>query len=94
MVTAINALRTAAGLQGYRGATDAASIQALVIDERRRALFLEGFRNYDMQRFNIPFNPAVGTAYPLKGGTYGNTRCSRCRTSSGTTTRASRSSQS
>ena len=74
-VTIINALRAAAGLQAYTGATDAASIQALIIDERRRALFLEGFRNYDMQRFNVPFNPAVGTAYPLKGGTYGNTRC-------------------
>jgi hypothetical protein len=74
-VTAINALRTAAGLQGYTGATDAASIQALIIDERRRALFLEGFRNYDMQRFNVPFNPAVGTPFPNKGGTYGNTRC-------------------
>lgn len=74
-VTAINALRTASGLQGYTGATDAASIQALIIDERRRALFLEGFRNYDMQRFNVPFNPVVGTAFPQKGGTYGNTRC-------------------
>jgi hypothetical protein len=74
-VTAINALRTAAGLQGYTGATDAASIQNLIIDERRRALFLEGFRNYDMQRFSVPFNPAVGVAFPLKGGTYGNTRC-------------------
>ncbi len=74
-VTAINALRAAAGLQGYSGGTDAASIQALIIDERRRALFLEGFRNYDLLRFNLPFNPAVGTAYPLKGGTYGNTRC-------------------
>jgi SusD family len=74
-VTIINALRTAAGLQGYTGPTDAASIQNLIIDERRRALFLEGFRNYDMQRFNVPFNPAVGVAFPQKGGTYGNTRC-------------------
>ena len=74
-VTAINGLRDAAGLQRYTGATDDASIQALVIDERRRALFLEGFRNYDLQRFDLPFNPAVGTPFPLKGGTYGNTRC-------------------
>jgi hypothetical protein len=74
-VTIINALRSAAGLQGYTGPTDAASIQALIIDERRRALFLEGFRNYDMQRFNVPFNPAVGAPFPSKGGTYGNTRC-------------------
>ena len=28
-----------------------------------------------MQRFNVPFNPAVGVAFPNKGGTYGNTRC-------------------
>ena len=74
-VTAINGLRAAVSLQPYTGGTDAASIQALIIDERRRALFLEGFRNYDMQRFNVPFNPPVGTAYPLKGGQYGNTRC-------------------
>ena len=74
-VTIINALRAAVGLQPYTGGTDAASIQALIIDERRRALFLEGFRNYDLQRFNLPFNPAVGTTFPQKGGTYGNTRC-------------------
>ncbi|MBK6486094.1 MAG: RagB/SusD family nutrient uptake outer membrane protein [Gemmatimonadetes bacterium] len=74
-VTIINALRSAAGLLPYTGATDAASIQSLIIDERRRVLFLEGFRNYDMQRFNVPFSPAVGEPYPIKGGTYGNTRC-------------------
>ncbi len=74
-VTIINAMRSAVGLKPYTGATDAASIQSLIIDERRRVLFLEGFRNYDMQRFNVPFSPAVGTAYPIKGGTYGNTRC-------------------
>jgi len=74
-VTAINALRATAGLLPYTGPTDDASIQTLIIDERRRALFLEGFRNYDLQRFELPFNPAVGTAFPLKGGTYGDTRC-------------------
>jgi len=74
-VTIINALRAAVNLQPYTGPTDAASIQNLIIDERRRALFVEGFRNYDMQRFNVPFNPAVGTAFPNKGGSYGNTRC-------------------
>jgi hypothetical protein len=40
-----------------------------------RALFAEGFRNYDMQRFDIPLLPAPGTPYPSKGGTYGDTRC-------------------
>src|SRR5689334_4594047 len=74
-VTAINGLRATAGLQPYSGPTDAASIQALIIDERRRALFLEGFRNYDLQRFDLSFDPAVGTAFPLTGCSYGNTRC-------------------
>ena len=74
-VTIINALRDAYSLPHYTGATDNASITALIINERQRALFAEGFRNYDMQRFNVPLVPAPGTAYPSKGGTYGNTRC-------------------
>lgn len=71
----VNALRDAVGLPHYTGATDAASITQLIINERQRALFVEGFRNYDIQRFNIPFNPPAGTPYPIKGGTYGNTTC-------------------
>ena len=74
-VTIINAMRSTVGLKPYIGPTDAASIKALIIDERRRVLFAEGTRNYDIQRFNIPFNPAVGVAFPIKGGTYGNTSC-------------------
>ena len=74
-VTIINTMRAAVGLNPYTGATDNASIQTLIISERRRALFVEGFRNYDIQRFSIPFNPAAGTVYPLKGGFYGNTTC-------------------
>ncbi len=74
-VTIINALRAAVNLQPYTGPTDAASIQKLIIDERRRALFAEGFRNYDMQRFSVPFNPPVGAPFPNKGGSYGDTRC-------------------
>ncbi|MDQ6888088.1 MAG: RagB/SusD family nutrient uptake outer membrane protein [Gemmatimonadota bacterium] len=74
-VTIINSLRAAAGLPSYTGPTDAASIRTLIIEERRRALFLEGFRNYDIQRFSLPQTPAPGTPFPLKGGTYGNTTC-------------------
>ena len=74
-VNIINALRDAYSLPHYTGATDNASIIALIINERQRALFAEGFRNYDMQRFNVPLVPAPGTQYPSKGGTYGNTRC-------------------
>ena len=73
-VTIINAMRAAAGVQPYTGPTDAASVKALVISERQRVLFLEGTRNYDIERFGIPFNPPVGTAFG-KGGFYGNTTC-------------------
>jgi hypothetical protein len=74
-VSIINALRDAVGVPHYSGATDAASITQLIISERQRALFVEGFRNYDIQRFKIPLNPPAGTPYPIKGGTYGNTTC-------------------
>jgi hypothetical protein len=74
-VTIINGLRDLYSLPHYTGATDAASIKTLIINERQRALFAEGFRNYDIQRFQIPFSPPVGTPYPIKGGTYGNTTC-------------------
>jgi hypothetical protein len=74
-VSIINALRATVSLQPYTGPTDAASIKNLVIDERRRVLFVEGLRNYDIQRFNLTLNPAAGTPYPRVGGTYGNTTC-------------------
>jgi hypothetical protein len=74
-VAIVNALRDAAALPHYTGATDAESVKQLIIAERQRALFVEGFRNYDIQRFKIPFSPAPGTAYPNKGGTYGSTTC-------------------
>jgi starch-binding outer membrane protein, SusD/RagB family len=74
-VAIINAMRADVGLLPYVGPIDAASIKALVIDERKRVLFLEGLRNYDIERFQIPFFPAVGTSFPVGGGTYGNTTC-------------------
>ena len=74
-VTIVNALRDAVSLPHYTGGTDAASIKQLIINERQRALFAEGFRNYDIQRFSLPLVPAPGTPYPSKGGTYGNTTC-------------------
>jgi hypothetical protein len=74
-VSIINAMRSTVSLKAYTGATDAASIKNLVIDERRRVLFLEGLRNYDVLRFSLPLNPATGSVYPRVGGTYGNTTC-------------------
>ena len=74
-VNIINGLRDAVGLPHYTGGTNATLIKQLIIDERQRALFVEGFRNYDIQRFAIPLSPAPGTPYPVKGGNYGNTTC-------------------
>jgi len=74
-VAIINAMRAAHGVSPYTGPTDAASVKNLVISERQRVLFLEGQRNYDIERFAIPFNPPVGTDFPTGGGTYGNTTC-------------------
>ena len=54
----INSLRDAAGLPHYTGPTDDAAIRQLIVEERRRALFAEGFRNYDIERFNLPLVPA------------------------------------
>src|SRR5262249_11400925 len=62
-VSIINAMRTPAGLKSYTSPTDATSIKNLVIDERRRVLFVEGLRNYDIERFSLTLNPAVGATY-------------------------------
>lgn len=37
-------------------------------------MFVEGFRAFDVERFNLPLVPAPGTAYRF-GGVYGNTVC-------------------
>lgn len=71
----VNALRAAHGLPAYTGATDAASVLRLVLEERRRELFVEGQRLYDIHRHQLPLLPAPGTAYPQKGGSYGTTTC-------------------
>ena len=74
-VDIIDDLRAAHGLPAYTGPTDAASIRNLIIEERRRELFVEGFRMHDIHRFQVPLVPAPGTEYPVKGGSYGNTTC-------------------
>lgn len=74
-VDIVNALRAPYSLPAYTGATDAASIKTLIVEERRRELFVEGFRFFDIYRFNLPLIPAPGTAFPIKGGYYGDTRC-------------------
>lgn len=67
--------RTGVGLPPYSGPTDPASVQAFLISERSKELFLEGHHFWDINRFSLPLDPPVGTAYPLKGGTYADLRC-------------------
>jgi hypothetical protein len=74
-VDIVNALRAPHGLPPYTGPTDAASIRDLIVEERRRELFIEGFRMHDIHRFELPLVPAPGTEFPIKGGTYGSTTC-------------------
>lgn len=69
-VTIINILHTKAGIPPYAGGTQA-QVQAQIIEERRRELFLEGQRFGDIIRYNIALQPAPGTAFPVKGGFYG-----------------------
>jgi len=73
-VSIINQIRGRYGVTAYSGATDDASIKALIAHERRVTLFAEGFRQYDIQRLNLPQVPAPGTPFP-KGGFYGTTTC-------------------
>ena len=72
-VNIINMFHTRAGLPAFAG-TDAAAIQAQVVEERRRELFLESQHLGDIIRYSLALTPATGTAFP-KGGTYGNTTC-------------------
>jgi starch-binding outer membrane protein, SusD/RagB family len=73
-VNRVNILRNHHGLPTYTGGTSPAQIQALIIQERARELYLEGHHINDLRRFNIPNTPAAGTPY-RQGGTYGAVRC-------------------
>lgn len=68
----INARRAVLQLPDYTGPTDAASIRALVLDERNREFFMEGGQRYnDLLRFAIPWK----TGNDQNGVPYGSTTC-------------------
>jgi hypothetical protein len=74
--TAINNARnTRAGMPQFSatGLTQA-QVQAQIIEERQRELFLEGHRLGDIRRYNLPLTPAPGSAYS-GGGTWGTQSC-------------------
>jgi hypothetical protein len=74
-VDIINAFHTAAGLPPYAGGT-AAEIRQHVIEERSLELVFEGHHLGDKLRYNVPFTPAAGIAFPPHaGGVYGSTTC-------------------
>lgn len=71
----LNALRARAGVAlPALTAAETTNFTATVAEERRRELFLQGNRWYDVNRFALAQVPVTGTAHP-KGGVYGNQRC-------------------
>ena len=57
---------------------DPAQIAREVIEARRRELFLEGQRLFDIRRLNLPLVPAAGITYSVvyaKGSNYGSQGC-------------------
>ena len=74
-INALNALRGRAGI-GLPPLTpqQSADFTAALVEERRRELWLQGNRWYDIRRFNLVQSPASGTQYP-KGAVYGDQRC-------------------
>lgn len=72
-VDVINAFHDAAGLPPFASSDDAAILEH-VIEERRAELWLEGHRFNDIERFDLPLDPAPGAPY-RKGLTYGDARC-------------------
>ena len=77
-VNIINALREDPyGLPPF-ASTDEAEIRDQVLEERRRELFVEGLRAYDLRRANLPLFPPAGADYAWdfkKFGTYGTATC-------------------
>jgi hypothetical protein len=73
-VAILNTLRARSGvaLPALTGA-ETANFDGAVAEERRRELFLQGNRWFDVKRFNLPQVPAANTLYS-KGGVYGTQR--------------------
>lgn len=70
----INTSRAAGNETALPAGTTGADLKNALIEERRRALFLQSQHLYDLIRFQIPLDPAVGAKFP-GGGTYGSQEC-------------------
>lgn len=74
-VAVLNALRARTGVAlPALTSAEAADFTRTLFEERRRELFLQGNRWFDLRRGTLPLDPAPGTAYS-KGGSYGTQRC-------------------
>jgi starch-binding outer membrane protein, SusD/RagB family len=75
-VTIINAVRTAGGWTDTFAPSPLtqATVMAGIVEERRRALFLEGHRLGDIRRLGLPISPAAGAPY-VSGGSYTDQSC-------------------
>jgi tetratricopeptide (TPR) repeat protein len=72
-VSRINVLRDHWDLPSF-SSSDPAEIEAQVLEERSRELFLEGQHLSDLRRHDLPYIPAPGEAY-RQGGSYGSMTC-------------------
>lgn len=72
--TIINAFRAQGNETALGASPTAAELRSALIEERRRALFLEGQHLFDLIRFQLPLSPAAGAAFP-GGGQYGSQLC-------------------
>lgn len=77
----LNGLRARAGI-ALPPLTNAeiTNYAATVAEERRRELYLQGNRWFDVKRLNLALDPANGAVYPVgaaqpKGGVYADQRC-------------------
>ena len=74
-VATINVLRARSGVAlPPLTPAEEANFRATLFEERRRELWLQGNRWFDIRRAELPLDPAPGTPYP-KGGSYGDQRC-------------------
>lgn len=72
--TILNTFRAAGNETALGASPTEAELRNALIEERRRALFLEGQHLYDLRRFNLPLTPAEGATFP-GGGQYGSQLC-------------------
>ena len=73
-INVVRASRTGVPAYDVTGQT-AAQVQATIVEDRRRELFLEGHRLGDIRRLNLALVPAAGVPYPGGGGVYGTQSC-------------------